>query len=100
MSDVPLVNQVSGAVDAGRGEPARTSGSGLHREGAVGDGVAMAGMKLLRATEVGDLVKKSPQSLRGMVRKGALPAPIYIGRTPMWVQDELHSWLCARRGTR
>jgi hypothetical protein len=55
---------------------------------------------LLGSAEVGRRVRKSPQSLRCMVRRGLFPAPLYVGRTPVWIEEVLNGWLLRQGGGR
>ena len=51
---------------------------------------------LMTQAEVSDLIRKSKSQITRLVKKARFPAPLRVGRTPMWTKAQFHDWITSQ----
>lgn len=57
-------------------------------------------MRLLTITDLSDAFQVSPMTIYRWVKRGVLPAPVKVGRTSRWLEDDITAYLDALKEQR
>lgn len=60
--------------------------------------VEIEGVEWWTREEVAGHCGVAPDTIGGYRSRQQMPAPTYVGRTPMWRKDEIEAWHAARPG--
>ncbi len=62
------------------------------------DQVSHRNLQMLDSADVMQLFRFSKSTLWRLVKDESFPEPIYVGRTPLWHENTLTSWLSEQHG--